>query len=300
MAKQLLTQELKDHRLLSPDNYHFEPITGNNLFEMTGFIIGKDPPYANGKYAVSIKIPPNYPFDEPKIKLLTKIYHPNINQGQFDLDTIHQHITIGERLIGIIKLLKEPVFEIGAMRVRDIANEYENNRSQFMIKAARWNYHWASGDLMDSDDVIEAKSCTQRSVEDLKKAYDMINALRPVYAPIIVSYYGGIKDCISDCTNYDEYMLKEYKTSTRPQNMIVFVKTLAGKTITVNMNRNDCIYLLKFRVQDVDGRPPAQQRLIFKGKKLENQRQLKDYNIQNESTVHIVFRSVTFGGRFYY
>eukprot|EP01083_Nonionella_stella_P000851 2438_1 len=313
MAKRRLTKELKDHRLHAPDNYNFEPIN-NNLFEMNGFIVGPlESPYANGMYVISIKNPSDYPFKPPKIKIITTIYHPNINQnGHVKLDILSDNwspaLTISKLLVSIIELLQNPILGYGIL-MPDIADEYKQNRSQFNITAQRWNHQYAGGHQMDSDDVMDAKCFSQISIEDMKGRYDMIHAsmvhlfgkpLSSVFGTIILSYYGVMEDEIKDCTDYHEYMLKEYKISNGPQDMSVFVKTLTGKTITVNMNRNDCIYFLKFRVQDVDGRPPAQQRLIFKGKKLENQRQLKDYNIQNESTVHIVFRSVTFGGRFYY
>eukprot|EP01083_Nonionella_stella_P150948 481663_1 len=89
MAKRRLTKELKDHRLLAPDNYNFEPIN-NNLFEMNGFVVGPPgSPYASGVYAVTIKNPSDYPFKPPKIKMITKIYHPNINQnGHVKLDIL--------------------------------------------------------------------------------------------------------------------------------------------------------------------------------------------------------------------
>ena len=104
-------------------------------------------------------------------------------------------------------------------------------------------------------------------------------------------YNRSIENCIYQI--YNDYLSgKKIKLELFEENpvMRIFVKTLTGKTITLDVDPEEHIEFLKFRIRKKEGIPVDQQRLIFTGMQLEDNKILSDYHIHNESTLHLVLR----------
>ncbi|VDL62650.1 unnamed protein product [Hymenolepis diminuta] len=70
--------------------------------------------------------------------------------------------------------------------------------------------------------------------------------------------------------------------------MLIKVKTLVGKEIEIDIDQTDKIERIKERIEEKEGIPPPQQRLIFSGKQMNDEKTVQEYKIQGGSVLHLV------------
>ena len=124
-------------------------LVNDDLTELAGMVAGPpDTPYAGGKYKLEIKIPDTYPFSPPKVRFITKIWHPNISSvtGAICLDILKDQwspaLTISKVLLSISSLLTDP--NPDDPLVPEIATLYKNNREHYNTTARDWTSRYAT------------------------------------------------------------------------------------------------------------------------------------------------------------
>ena len=109
-------------------------------------------------------------------------------------------------------------------------------------------------------------------------------------------------DQIFRLTNRAGHFGDEYKAdaSRSEYEIEIYIKTPSGMMRTIYVATNELVGGIKLKIQDIEGTPPDQQRLIYAGKQLEDDRSISEYNIQRNSTLHLVVRLLGGGTHTYY
>ena len=146
MAIRRLNNELKDLKKFLPENCSAGPVS-SNMYHWKGTIIGPTKsPYEGGVFVLDMVFPNDYPYKPPKVKFLTKIYHPNISGQEICLDILKTQwspaLNVQKLLLSICSLLTDP--NPDDPLVPDIADKYVKCRVEHDISAREWTIAYAT------------------------------------------------------------------------------------------------------------------------------------------------------------
>eukprot|EP01111_Echinosteliopsis_oligospora_P000889 TRINITY_DN110_c0_g1_i1.p1 TRINITY_DN110_c0_g1~~TRINITY_DN110_c0_g1_i1.p1 ORF type:complete len:147 (-),score=38.98 TRINITY_DN110_c0_g1_i1:195-635(-) len=145
MAKRL-QKELADFAKEAPD-WCSAGLAGDSLYKWKAHIEGpSDSPYEKGKFQLELEVPPEYPFKPPKIKFLTKVYHPNIkSDGSVCTEVLGDgwspQLKIQDVLLTMRTLLKEP--NVDNPLEAEIAQQIKSAPAEYAKTAKDWTKKYA-------------------------------------------------------------------------------------------------------------------------------------------------------------
>eukprot|EP01084_Bolivina_argentea_P187677 323217_1 len=305
MALRRITKEL-DHfeRTQRSQNVyeliHVEPI-GDDLYHFSGYIlVTNNCPFMNGKYLLDIKYPQNYPFKPPKIKFITKMYHPNISKdGMIDLSILKHNwspsLSITQTLLTISALLNEPIIRKYDWRFanKECIKLYTENRLLYESKTNEYAVKYANATKQYNlkDEYIAIKQCLCNGFGE---------HFSFILEPFIIEYIGfNIKKLNKWCTKFKLQNDKRYtkllransfrKAYTR-EKISLCCRLLTEADLCITIWNDLTVSDLKQEIYNSQGIFVEQFRIVFKGNVLHNEQRLYDCNLKNKSVIHVILR----------
>ena len=162
ITKRRILRELKDIQAQKHNDcpIRIELVDDSNLTDLRGFITGpKDTPYQHGTFCLSIKLPNEYPFHGPRIKFLTKIWHPNVNttSGAICFNNLEKQwasaMTLQTVLITVQSLLSE--CELDETQEPTVARQLVNDFDLFERTARYWTHFFAMGNRQSETNRVD-------------------------------------------------------------------------------------------------------------------------------------------------
>eukprot|EP01084_Bolivina_argentea_P159175 277243_1 len=304
-AIKMIKSQLKNFQLNDSDelkNCSVSPLE-DNLFKWNATIIGPpNSPYDGGLFALEIEFPESYPFNPPKIKFKTKVYHCNIDNktGEISLHILNKgwspSIPISKVVSSIYSLLQDP--NPNNPLIPDIGKLYQVSTKEYNKIACEWSIKYANANTRNQYLNFYTFNIIHKCL------LNIFGTMASLIEPVIIEMEGTLIDELPrnvekkrqmerlQKSENDKIVIKQEKEKMergKPKHYI-HVRTITGKTLTIYCWIEDTIFDIKNNIKQIENIDIDSQTLLYAGKQLQNDKTLQTYNIGYRSTITLVLR----------